>query len=345
MALSVAKLIVFTDYLAAMFAAAQGNGSTAGCGDDTLTVADVAGAGTISSSGTVVTGAGSNFTALLIPGSYIKADGLYARVQMVISATKCIVAEAPSTPWSSDAWAVAADWGVHRGAQDILTALIGTPSVAGVGDADVITDLLAPARALPTNTGWQRVVLDLNAFVNALAQLCSKAGLTGVTDLDSFCTYYNSGAGGPFTCLMAPDFQALWCELKNGTYLSAKNVYAPPVGSLGSVNAATDVFTDGNTIDSVHFGGFTRLNIATTGFTGASGVVSIAVSGLKADGTAGTDTWTGTVAANGDVVVTAGSVVKIVQDVTGIVAHSNITAGTLTVTGLIPSGRTNPPAV
>jgi hypothetical protein len=85
-----------------------------------------------------------------------------------------------------------------------------------------------------------------------------------------------------------------------------------------------------------------RLEAVVTGFAGTTGTLSVAVAGYDASGVLGTGAWTVSVTGNGTFALAA-DLIKVVTDVTGITYPASITDGAITVNGLGPSGRVNPP--
>lgn len=185
-----------------------------------------------------------------------------------------------------------------------------------------------------------------------LDKLCRAAGLTGVTDLNSFLTYYNTGSGGPWACLVAPDFRVVYDAVKKSN-LAVQNAYYEVLnGASFDGNTFTNalrklvvsgaVQTAGFSIDSTQYaGGFGQ--VTTSGFTGSSDTVSVAGTWRKVDGTTATGNATATVAGNGTVVLTPPFTNALLLSVSSISVGAGITGGTIYAEAKRPAGRTNPP--
>jgi hypothetical protein len=99
-------------------------------------------------------------------------------------------------------------------------------------------------------------------------------------------------------------------------------------------------FVVGTAVNTALYGGVARCEVVTTSFAGSS--VTVTVTGTNDLGNTGR-TWTATVAANGSVVLTPGVSTDLLVSVSGITIPGGMTAGTVTVQGLPPAGRTDPP--
>lgn len=233
--------------------------------------------------------------------------------------------------------ALGSDWGCSRKNRELETIVLAWQ------DYDLGIALLQPTHRIndqaPHVPLARALYFDL---LNTLNLVCRNTGLTGVTDIDSFADYYNFGAGGPYAALLAPDFRDLFHAVY-GAYPDARNVYAPAIANMGQ-HAVAGAFVDGSAVDTTKYAGFTILQAQVSGWAGSSGTLTVAVSGRDVAGNNATGHWTATISGNGNVNLTVGSsTVKIATDVTGITLPGTMTAGTVVIAGLIPSGRTNPP--
>jgi hypothetical protein len=184
----------------------------------------------------------------------------------------------------------------------------------------------------------------LQTEYSALAALCTASGITGVSSMDTFCTYYNVGAGGPWAALLSPDYRTLYGIFNNDTYPTAYNVYFEVLQGATYANglrslAVGGAQTAGQDIDSAKYaGGFGQIKWA--GATG-SGTVTVTGTWRKTDGTlrtaaAGTAALSG---ATGTAVLTPPAANELLVLVTGIAVDAGITAGTIYAEAARPAGR------
>jgi len=240
--------------------------------------------------------------------------------------------------------------GAFQKVKDLQTLIIG------INDPIQIASLMGPSNTLLTNVDALQATNQIaQGYISALDILARAAALVGVTDLNSYLSYYNTGSGGPWNCLCAPDFVNLYFACKSA-FPSAPNAYfevlqgaawqgttfTNALGKFIVSGAGAGAFTAGFAIDSTHFaGGFGQLNVS--GLTG-SGVVTVTGNWRNPDGTTQTATnGTATIAGNGVTVLTPPSANALLYAVTNIAIAAGITAGTLYVEAKRPSGRTNPP--
>ncbi len=237
---------------------------------------------------------------------------------------------------------IGTDWGTDRYAYQCLLDLYAT------GDTVLIQQLQGPLFQMQAYTGWKNFILNAIALgMRGLKESCRQAGaggLANVKDIDTFATYYNIGAGGPFTALLAPDFSTIHNTLY-GVNPTAKNVYSPAIATMAT-QVVGSAFAPGTSVNTTLYAGFTKLNLIISSFsTSTTGSVSIAVSGWNAAGNTATDTFTVTgVNANGTFAVPFGTTVKCVTSVTAITPPGSFVTGvSCVVAGVVPTGRTNPP--
>jgi hypothetical protein len=185
--------------------------------------------------------------------------------------------------------------------------------------------------------------------VNALTTLCADAGIAGVASVDNFAKYHNTGAGGPWAALLAPQFRTVLL-LTDGVTLNPVNVYAPS-GALASRSITASVLsalTDTAAIDSAVYAGAARAQAVITGIAFASGITSSTVTVVgkarKADGTTADGRfWRGNLTANGTVTLTPDVAGDLLLDVTDIQFGAGLTAIAATINAAPPAGRTYPP--
>lgn len=227
-----------------------------------------------------------------------------------------------------------AAFGADKKARDLVAAVIAT------GDADTIEALLKPSRATGKAASAQAWASNgANQFLSALEALCGAAGLVGVTNINSFATYYNTGAGGPSAALLPPDFATIFPLVFPGGTLSPANLYSPPITNIAQKTVGGGVVA-GTAINAA-YGGAGKPTLVVTGFTGAADTVT--VTGANQAGQAGR-TWTASVTGNGTVTLVPTVATDLLATVTGITIGALITAGTVVVGAAAPAGRAYPPS-
>jgi hypothetical protein len=351
--LSVAQFITLVDKIAATYNSFWGDGLTLGCGDATLPLTDTSESGTITVSANNLGFINPSVMPSLKPGQplkYVVAGTSYCyRVQMLGAMNGLIVAVQPvgGSPGSAEvatmnAFSLAQDWGASRKVRDLQGL------VTGLGDYTSEQFLNFAVNSLQSTCPTSAVMQNFGAALQGLDNSCLAVGQTlalrNIMSLNSFATYYNTGAGGPYSCLLSPDFAILY-NLVRGSWPTATNVYAPANVSLAVQAYGGSFFS--NSVDTTRYAGYVTLNLNTLGQTG-TGNITVAVSGYDVSGNAQTDSWVLTnVGNNANVALTAYSLttVKVITAVNSIsfnVGSGNISAGTATVVGNIPSGRVNP---
>ena len=185
-----------------------------------------------------------------------------------------------------------------------------------------------------------------SGFLSALNNLAARAGISGVSDLNSFATYYNLQASTKWQCLFAPLFRHLYGLWRGGNYPSAHNVYFEVLQGSRYPNALRKLVvggsqTAGATIpDTQYAGGFPFLKWS--GVSG-SGTATITGNWRKTDGTTATGNGSANVSgASGEVAITPPFTGALILSCTNI-STSGITAGTLYVEARRPSGRIRVP--
>jgi len=343
-ALTVAQFLSEIDALASLYTSVWGDGLKYGSGlGSVLALTDTSGAGTVTSNGTQITGSGTAFTSFFSIGQAIKSGSEAHRIQMIVSDTVLIIDTAPTTPWSGAAYSKAADWGMSKASRNLENLIVGVGATAGLSDFGLVNAQAANADKLAATAAHKALLLAIaSPNVYNLNTACGlNSPPAGVVDIESFAKYNNTGAGGPYLALLPPDWVLLYNAIFS-VFPGAYNVYPPQITNMAS-KVVGGSYTQGPNVDTVKFAGFTRLQITMTGITG-SGNVTATVNGLDANGVAQTGdtvTFTG-VNANAAFAGTLGATVKAVTAITAITFPGGISAGTGTIAGLIPSGRSNP---
>lgn len=244
--------------------------------------------------------------------------------------------------------ALASDWGASLTARNLLNYCQSLLDASSNPDYSLTAPLSKAASDVATNKGWKsRVFKETERkFLNALGGVVKDAGLGAtVVGLDSFCGYYNTGAGGPYTCLLPPDFRDLY-YLIYSAYPTAANVYPNAITNMAQQTAG-GAFAAGTAVDSTKYAGAAILNAVVPAYTGAGGTITVTGTVRKADGTtAAARTFTGTIPTNGGTTVALTPTVagdKMIT-VSGITLPGGVTAGVVVVIACaIPAGRTDPP--
>ena len=348
MAITAAQMIGLVDANAAVYAALWGDGLLYGCGRDSLPLTDSANplAGTVSSNGVLVTGSGTAFLTDFAVGDPIKASSFASRIQMISSDTRLVIANAPAAPWAGATYKKAGDWGNSKKARDLENLIYGVGATAGLGDYNLVNMIGPVTHQIQQLAAVTKQVAALyQGHMLALNSLAVNTGLAGVTNLDTLAGYYNIGAGGPFALLFPPDFALMYYAVY-GVWPTPTNVFSPVIANMAQLavtGAGTGNFTAGCSVDTVKFAGCPNLDIIVTGLAG-NGLVTLTVSGYNSSGTlvTGNTSWTITINANGTFALTPAGVVKTITAVTGISIAAGITAGTLVISGKLPTSRTNP---
>lgn len=229
------------------------------------------------------------------------------------------------------------DWGASLAARQLENLVIAT------GDGDQITALQGAFRLL--EGGFARFLPSLlSRPMIILGQDCRKAAVApGVGTIDKFAGYYNIGAGGPYTALLCPDFATTYSLATSGGALSASNVYSPNIASMYQ-QVIGGASTPGTAVTTASYAGAGLAQLQVSGFTGASGLVTVTGSARLANGTiAAGHTFTATVAANGNFTLAPTVAGDLLTSVSSVSAAVAILTGTLIVACLPPAGRSNPP--
>lgn len=228
--------------------------------------------------------------------------------------------------------------------------------ILAINDVNVIQGLNKAAIDLATaQDAYAAEGAILKAFLGALDAEAKRAALANtVNDFNSFATYYNVGAGGPWNLLFSPAFAEAY-KADKGSYPAATNTYfeitqllnvgtyANSLGKWVVSGAGTGAFTAGQAINSaIYAGGYGQIN-CTTGFAGSSGTVTVTGVWRTPTGTTVSGAGTATLAANGIVVIVPPVANYLLVSVSAIACAASITGGTIFVEAKAPAGRTNPP--
>ena len=241
---------------------------------------------------------------------------------------------------SSVAHGAGTDYGARYKANQLLTLSVG------VADFDYQNACNASARALSNGLSWQSYLnRQMQQHISNLNSYAGAAGLSGVTGINSFGTYYNSGAGGPWNCLFAPDFADVYDALFPASPLSPLNVYSHAIANMGQLTvtgSGAGTFAGGTGVNTAKYAGVGAAQLTVTSFAGSTGTVT--VTGTNQAGVTGR-TWTVSVTANGTYALVPTVASDLLVSVQGIsIPASTLLASTLiVVNGLIPAGRTDPP--
>lgn len=225
-----------------------------------------------------------------------------------------------------------------------LTATLA--AISGTGDFPLMLKIGQP---LNTAAGKSAAAFIAGATLHnwylAMNSQATSEGFTGVSDLKSLASYYNTGAGGPWSALLSPVFDDVYAAVATPTSGTASlgplNLYAPVITNMGSRTVGGS-FAAGTAVDASSFAGAAAARLHFTG--GAwSGADAVTVTGIARTGLGAT--VTGATFTTGDIeVFGTGSVLlsptvagEILLSVTDITLPAAMTAGTATVSCDIPT--------
>jgi hypothetical protein len=228
--------------------------------------------------------------------------------------------------------------GMVLGFQDVQSSLLLLPSV----ESAIVA---APLQ--------KKITSDWTTLISGLNTRCAGAGLSGVTSLETFAQYYNTGAGGNWQALLSPDYRTLYKALY-GAYPSPFNVYAPPLlASLGLGNYASAAWNNGAVVDITKYAGHLQIfGVVTSAMTitGGTGTIVLSANGFTANGTAGapasftgtpsshqlTATVSGSTVAINTILVFTGSAADILTAITN-ATLTNVAGGAFWIGGMSPT--------
>lgn len=232
------------------------------------------------------------------------------------------------------------DWGLSRASRDFQAAVLAS------GDLVLINSLLDPNSDFVKNTNAASLSSSyLYAEMLKLAARCNAAGLTGVVDIATFAAYYNSGAGGPANCLLAPEFDLLYQALYRGVSVGAGNLYAPTQANMGQRSVA-GALAPGSAISPTSYAGAALSIVLVSSYASGAGGNTLTVTGTARDASGtvqASRTFTASVTGNGTQPLSPTTGGDLLLSVTGITLPASMTAGTAVVIGMVPSGRPSPP--
>lgn len=234
-------------------------------------------------------------------------------------------------------------------ADDLVTAILGM-------DSDVVLKVHTKAVRQAAALSAVRVG-TWSDVLNSLNDLCRASGLTGVTNLNTYLTYYNTGSGGPNNGLQHQAWREMHYRWK-GSYPTATNLYfeckrngywagttfTNALFKYDVTGAGTGTPTSGYSITTNYAGGKPYLNV--TGFAGASATVTVTgtqdLAGVRTTG----KTWTASVSGDGTVALTAGTAHAdaLIAAVSSVSVGAAMTNGDIYVEAWKPSGRLSIPA-
>lgn len=245
-------------------------------------------------------------------------------------------------------------WGLGDGTYGASKAVAdGHTAMVALADDDYLTSLLAGSIRLKEKIiATDGLAAMFTEYIQNLNLLAQEAGVTGVSNLNDFLTYHNLGGGGPWACLMPPEFAQLWRASGAGGALEDTNAYdarlqgttfglfANALGKFvygGSFSAGTAID------DALYAGGLGQ--IKWTGGTG-SGVVTVTCVIRLSDGTilaaqSGTASMTANATGTAAIAV-AGKANFLILSCSAISLGSGITGGTFYVEATQPATRTYP---
>lgn len=230
-------------------------------------------------------------------------------------------------------------YGSQKGLSDLMTALLSSQDWSLI---NVLGASINQSQGMTSYQSWSYSALSsvLNSLVVAIVNLkLTGAGGGAITTIDQYAAYYNTGAGGWWNALLAPDFISLY-NAYSGANPSVLNVYSPAISNMGTFTVGGS-FTAGANVDTTKYAGAAISQITVASLTG-SGVVT--VTGSNQNSVAG-HTWTATASADTTYALTPTIAGDLLTAVSGISVASGITAGAITVSGAIPTGRSNPPVL
>ena len=253
---------------------------------------------------------------------------------------------------------VVGDTTYSYGALDDLLGDISTTA-----DADVIGGLYSTAKAARDSTYAERIaVRQMQGILERLAGLCRAANIdSSITNIETFLTYYNTGAGGDWNALMpGPQWRELYYQWKRA-YPSISNLYFEIVqgGTFRGTTytnalakfvvsgAGAGTLTDGAAVDTTKYAGGVGYLVV----SGLAGSGNVTVTGTGWDPATGaitaSSTWITSVSGDGStaIVVGAGTAPAgcLLNNVTNISIAAGITAGTIYVECRKPTGRESIP--
>jgi hypothetical protein len=252
----------------------------------------------------------------------------YERIRGVDSASAYGVGESTST------------YQAYGAADAIVDGILAT------ADSAVISGLLTVAERMMNATGSARIARDrLRPTLVALERMIRDLALTGVTTIEEYLAYYNTGSGGTWTALQSAQWRDLFYAWK-GAYPDKTNcyfeivqggtfrgtTYTDALGKFVVSGAGAGTFTDGTAVDYTKYSGGTgKINVSS--LTGSGNVTITGIGMDPATGEVTTSkTWITSISGTGltTVVVGGGTAPAncLLVDITNVTIAAGITAGT-----------------
>jgi hypothetical protein len=235
--------------------------------------------------------------------------------------------------------AIGSDWGISKTLRD-LESTINT-----IGEYEITSSMLGPLRAAQvasSNDVFARSVLgpSLAAF-SGMAYL---QGLSSVYDLPSLTRFFNTGAGGPWSALHAPEFGTLYLACSGSNLPASYCLYAPAGVTLASRVVGSSMVA-GTAVDDTLYAGAGKADAVVTGWGGTSGVLT--VTGVARPSTSSESitpisgrTFSATVSGNGTIVLMPSVSGDLLLSVSAIAPPAGMSSGTITIQTAVPTGRT-----
>lgn len=230
--------------------------------------------------------------------------------------------------------------------------------IVAAADTDELAALLVSVNQTITSTSAVKVATEKlrSIMVRNESLVRALAVASGVTTIETYLAYYNTGAGGTFTALQAPQWRELHYQWKRA-YPAISNLYfeiiqggsfrgttyTNALGKFVASGAGTGSFTNGDVVDYTKYAGGTgKINMS--GITGSGNVTITGLGWNPATGAVtASSTWITSVTGNGLTTVTVGAGTApancLLVDVTNITIAAGISAGTLYVEAHKPASR------
>lgn len=237
-----------------------------------------------------------------------------------------------------------------------LDDLLG--DISATADADIIGGLYATAKVARDSTYAERIfVRQVQGILERLNGLVRAAGVSAtITNIETWLDYYNTGAGGNWNCLMPPQWREIYYQWKraypaiDNLYFEIKEggtfrgtTYTNALGKFVATGAGTGTFTNGAAVDTAKYAGGVG-NLKVSGLAGSGNVTITGTGWNPATGAiTASVTWITSVSGDGNTALAVGAGTApancLINDVTNITTAAGITAGTIYVEALKPTGR------
>ena len=226
--------------------------------------------------------------------------------------------------------AVEEDWGYSYHSRKMLDYVMQS------GDFDMFASIGSMAKGIASKAASPAMYLtDVTGLFSRLERLCRNVGIVNVLTMDDYASYQNTGAGGPYNCLLSPAFAALISPLMRSKKFKPHNLYFP-----GHIEASEHDLMQA--IDPSQYAGCTSPVAVVSGSTFAAGSKKLVVVGTAriADGSIeDSRVWTATISDDGDFPLTPNKAGDLMLSVTSIRNPAAMEAGAVLVTCDRPAGR------